>query len=280
MSFRGFQQRSAVRVSIVFLVTLVVWQHHSAHAQDLQINVHPVDVLLVTSFEQEDSLQLIAVSGGRVSREQEHATDGRYALRVDLDANPDGWPNIQFRLGDGKLPADWSSYVGLMFDVHIAAGPIKSYVVRIDADHDGQIAKAIHLLFPTGEPLHDFVLRFDRPKGAEAEALRLLTGIAGVALPPMQQANIPDREKITVFQIYVSRPDEKCDLYIDNVRLVRRYETDVPTTNIVDPFGQLALLDWPRKIHSVDDMLAYDREEQQWFETAHRLKNSATPTAG
>jgi hypothetical protein len=263
------------RLAIVIAIPLMAWASEhttTAHADDLAINVHATDADVVTSFEDDASLNLVAVTGGNVSRVKQHATDGDHALRVELNANPQGWPNIQLRLGGDAVPANWSAYVGIMFDMHFAKGPIQSCIVRVEAEHDGQTDKGTFRLSPTDESPDQFTLRFDRPKDMEAEALRLLNGIEGVKMPPSQQADLPHRENVTVFQIYVSRPQERCELYIDNIRLVRRFETDVPTENIIDPFGQLALLDWPGKVHSVDDMHALDRREQQWLDSAAPLE--------
>lgn len=250
-----------ISVAVILIANASLW------AGGLVINFKPADALRVTSFENEESLSLIGVSGGRVSRVKIHATDGEYALRVELDANVNGWPNIHFVLGSEKAPADWSKYQGIMFDVRATAGKKVSYAVRIDAEADGAESKAVNLLFPATTDQQTFMLRFDEPDDMESRVLGMLMGIEGVELPSMQKSDLRHRKSVKVFQIYASRPDEDCVLYIDNVQLIGRLESDVPTENIVDRFGQNALLDWPGKIHSVEQLKQYDREEAEWLET-------------
>ncbi len=117
----------------------------------------------------------------RVTRVRCHATEGSWALRVDLQ--PGKYPGITLR----DPPPDWSSYVQLVFDVELDDGPPLDLVVKIeDIEHDGEYYDRFHQKVRLSPGRHQVQVALTdvaaAPRGREMD----LRGIASLQLFTVQ----------------------------------------------------------------------------------------------
>lgn len=154
----------------------------------LLLTAQPFETGPVTSFETEGDQPFVA-SGAKIQRVEEHASDGKFALRVDVPgAAKDTWPGFILRAGDQP---DWSRYQLLTMDIWLS----------------GQ--ESIHLSF-----------RLDDLKGANVFGSdRLQPGWnKGWAVNLAGQAAQLDVTRIKQLLLYLRMPRRDATFYVDNVR--------------------------------------------------------------
>ena len=72
-------------------------------------------------FETNEDLARWKLNGIQVERVQEHATQGKWGLRVTYPKHAPGkppWPALQAWAATGAMPQDWTLYQDLVFDIH------------------------------------------------------------------------------------------------------------------------------------------------------------------
>ena len=140
------------------------------------------------SFETEKEASAWAASGTTTQRVEEHATDGRFALRVVFPGSQrDTWPGVTFRLAS---PQDWTPYAMLCMDVYNPGQNSLVLSLRVD-DAAGKSAFATAAAKP-GQQTLEFAL--------DGGAINL--GAVARIYP------------------YRRLPREESTLFIDNVRLM------------------------------------------------------------
>ena len=171
------------RLMIVVLAVLALVVGRLAGAEEKK-----PEPKLLNSFETEADAKAFTGSV-KAERVQEHATDGKWALKVFIPGSPkDTWPGLNY-----ALPVqDLSPYDVLSFDVYNPAEKPIDFAVRVDdASKQGQFvmlklkAKAVTTV--------DIWIKGLRPK--------------------------LDPTKITKIYPYRSKPHDDCTLYLDNFRL-------------------------------------------------------------
>jgi len=144
--------------------------------------------VLLGSFETVEEAGAWAASGTTIQRVEEHATDGRFALRVLFPGSQqDTWPGVTYRV---VPPQDWTPYAMLCMDVYNPGQDSVTLSLRID-DAAGKSAFATAAAKP-GQQTLEFAL--------DGGAINL--GAVARIYP------------------YRRLPREESTLFIDNVRLM------------------------------------------------------------
>ncbi|MCE9555813.1 MAG: VanZ family protein [Planctomycetes bacterium] len=157
---------------------------------------------LLASFESWHEPDRWWVNEADIERVAAHATDGLWALKVDL--HPGQYPGVAL----SEPPPDWSRYKELVFDIDVEpivkgddpAEPLELYVKLQDLHHNGE---------------HND--RFHRP-------LRLTPGRHEIRIPLSEVAAAPrgrrmDMTRMGMLQFFAIQPPERRTFYLDNVRL-------------------------------------------------------------
>ncbi|MCE9548086.1 MAG: VanZ family protein [Planctomycetia bacterium] len=159
----------------------------------------------LASFESFEELSRWSVQHGRITRVADHATDGRWAMRVDLEG-------FQQNGGDGKnveypgvaleeLPPNWTGYNELVFDIDVPPS-VRPLELNVKVDDRGQY--------------HDWNDRFER-------VLKLPAGHNEIRIPLEQLVTSGGRrldlDRISYLQFYLDKPAGHRTFYLDNVRL-------------------------------------------------------------
>lgn len=158
----------------------------------------------VASFEHELELSRWNFKSADATRSTEHATDGRWSLRVDL--LPGRYP------GAGLVwpYADWAGYDEIRFDAYLDPGPPLPLILKIqDEGHN-------HL----GED------RFQRRTMLQPGSTTVSVRLADVTSAP--RGRNMDLSRIQFVQWFTVRLDTARTLYLDNVRLLRDPAPRIP----------------------------------------------------
>lgn len=268
-----FEIRLCLRVGL--LVVLLPRLASVLGADAPTMGTRAIDVELVSSFERDGDLRKIAITSGKATLSRRHVIEGQSSLRIDFPAAPASWPNVALRLSEGLVPADWSDYEGLAFD---ACAPDFEGACAIRIKVDTSSLGRREYLYPVQLNSHTMLpisIFFDGgPRGPEAEALKLLRGIKGMPRARiLWKHRLSDRRRVMLFQLYLSRPNQPCTMFLDNIRLVRRFEAHAPASGIVDEFGQCAVVDWVGKIHGQAQLLEADKKEAELLANAPAMKD-------
>lgn len=174
---------------------------------------------------------------------------GQQMLKVDFEADPDGWPSIQIPAGI----TDWSGCLSgcdaLAMDVTNPDNAADCLVkVRIDDGSGNQ--KRYELIIPAGrtvsvaaalidyiDPLQDYGMLYGIP-----------SKYISMKLPMSQRDVVLNLSNMATISIFLSNPTMPKTLYIDNIRLLAGAMDRSRYTGIVDRFGQYSKVDWPGKI--------------------------------
>ncbi len=157
-----------------------VWQHWQ--------------VPVLASFESSSELLRWDGNRSRLARVQTHASEGNWALRVEL--RPGEYPGAAL-----DPPANWSRYEELRLDVFLDAGPPLPLIVKIE--------DRLHNLEPED--------RFDRLFQLEPGENHLRIPLADVAAAPRERAM--DLSQIAFMQIFTLDLEHPRTIYLDNIRL-------------------------------------------------------------
>lgn len=131
------------------------------------------------------------------SRVDEHATHGRYALRLDIEASK--WPGPMFTLPLGCR--DWRRARRLSFDLYVGEDqPLKLWVKILDQAQDGRASD-----------------RYEREFTLPAGATHFVISAEELREAPREREM--DLSRIRRFQLYTLDLPQPRTLYLDNLRL-------------------------------------------------------------
>ncbi len=148
----------------------------------------------LASFETWHELRHWSAREAEIARVAEHATDGRYALKIRL--GPGRYPGTAL-----VPPADWSAWSELTFDVWLAGTEPLPLVAKIaDARH-------------RGDPRDRFHQRFVLQPGFQQITVRL------PITERLRSGRYLDVRRIAMFQLFAVELDRPRILYLDNLRL-------------------------------------------------------------
>jgi agarase-like CBM domain-containing protein/glycosyl hydrolase family 42 (putative beta-galactosidase) len=203
------------------------------------------------SFEDESEVHAVKATGARVTRVDQHATEGKFALSVEFP--PSDEPQIEFTAGE--KPWDWKAQGSLCLDVTNPAEEAAAFSVEVtDAAGAKAIAKTF-LPLRTHESA-SFALPLNSPSPLEM-GMRGEPAIPGFRLLNGDHKTV-DVGRIAKLRIFAKKPEKNRTLVIDNIRLGPgvRYE------KMVDRFGQFGLEDWPGKLKSEQELSKRRSEEE------------------
>lgn len=150
---------------------------------------------VIATFESPTELFRWQSNRSTIGRVREHATEGTWALRIDLE--PSQHPGAAM----DSPPANWSGYEELLVDLFLADGPPVTLVVKVeDRWHN-----------------HDPSDRFERrfKLGPGPQTLRF--SLADIAAAPADREL--DLQNVSFVQFYVVQLTEPRTLYLDHIRL-------------------------------------------------------------
>jgi TolB-like protein len=132
-----------------------------------------------------------SAQGMEITRVTEHATDGRYALKVKVPATD--YPGVTF----SQLPGNWLNYKTLSMDVFFDGGDKPSTLLAIRIDDPR--SKDYDTTFNWDTQIHQGTNRIQVRISSVADAI--------------------DTGKIRALHVYIQDADREMAYYIDNLRL-------------------------------------------------------------
>jgi hypothetical protein len=219
---------------------------------------------LIASFESQEEIQKIKLLDARVTPVQEHATDGRQALKIEFE--PAARSGLLFPAGEQTW--DWRGYGALAMDLTNPSDQAIAFAVRLDDDlsaddaHHSRRGRAeigprqsVTYAFPLGptDPMEKGMRGGPPRPGMEP-------------FPYMTRARL-DEGHVTAFQITLDRPPAARTLIIDNIRLLPPVSYD----GIVDAFGQYTRGKWPGKVTDESELPRRRAEEESQIQAAPTL---------
>jgi hypothetical protein len=150
---------------------------------------------VIASFEDRLEMTRWNPHDASLTRERDRATDGQWALRVDIEAEK--YPGAAL-----KWPApDWSAYSKLVFDAACEEGRELELTVKVeDARHNNQPED-----------------RFQRRVLLSASMTRFEIPLAEIAALPSGRPM--DLSRVALLQFYARKPTAPRTFYVDNIRL-------------------------------------------------------------
>ena len=250
-------------MSHVFIATLVALFLTSGNANAPEQGA-PAETELIASFESSAELQRLKTIDAQVAPVQEHATEGKQALKIEFRATRK--PAVQFTAGG--QPWDWRTYGALAFDLTNPSGEEIGFGVRIEDDPTADDAKHSVSGHSTIGPRQS--LSYSYPLGP---TMPMENGMRGgppfPGIQPIIYASFKrvDEGHVTAFQIYLDRPSAPRTLILDNVRLL----PPISYEGIVDAFGQYTRADWPGKLKDESEFARRRAEEEAQIHAAPAL---------
>ena len=207
------------------------------------------DTRLVWSFENPAEIQKIKTTNSRVTRVQQHATDGRYAAQLDFEAADQ--PKIELS-PDAK---DFRPFASLALDVANPSQEPLSFVMELE---DASGAKTVaHTALPLGAgEAASFVLTLNSPPPLQM-GMRGEAAIPGLRLLA-EDHHAVDTAHIAVVRIYLNKPGIARTMVLDNIRLLPGLSYD----QIVDAYGQSAKEEWTGKLTHLSQFQSRRSEEE------------------
>jgi hypothetical protein len=250
-------------MSHVFIATLVALFLTSGNANAPEQGA-PAETELIASFESSAELQRLKTIDAQVAPVQEHATEGKQALKIEFRATRK--PAVQFTAGG--QPWDWRTYGALAFDLTNPSGEEIGFGVRIEDDPTADDAKHSVSGHSTIGPRQS--VSYSYPLGP---TMPMENGMRGgppfPGIQPIIYASFKrvDEGHVTAFQIYLDRPSAPRTLILDNVRLL----PPISYEGIVDAFGQYTRADWPGKLKDESEFARRRAEEEAQIHAAPAL---------
>jgi hypothetical protein len=180
------------------------------------------------------------------------------ALRIET-GHTEPWPGITLKAPQGKW--DLTLYQHVAVDVENVGGDAVTVYCRVDnpgADGaDNCVTENIKLKPETKDTLK--VKIFPVPWRL-SEPLNLI-GMRGA---PVHKSKI-DPANVTQLLLFVNRPDQDHAFTVDNISAGGHVEVlDAKTfLPFIGQFGQYIHKDWPGKTHSVEELIAHGRAEEE-----------------
>ena len=207
------------------------------------------DTRLLTSFETPADLQRIKTSDSHVTRVGLHATEGRYAARIDFDAADR--PQIELR----PEAADFRPFSSVALDVANPSEEPLSFSVEVE-DASGAKTVARSALALAAGAAASYALPLNSPPP-------LQMGMRGEAAVPGYRLLAEDHHPVDIahiaaIRIYLNKPGKPRSLILDNVRLIPGISYD----QIVDAYGQSAKEEWPGKLTRLSQFQSRRAEEE------------------
>ncbi len=209
----------------------------------------------VTSFENDEQMQLLAPRDTRIELVSQGVTDGSRALVVRFSAVQ--WPALFFR---SPQPWDLRLWGEIAVDVTNPEDQPVSFYLRVDddprADGTRYCRTGSSTLAPGETRTFSFPLAVINSQGYGMKGLPVWPGTTSFG---SNGSWTLDLSHIVQFQIFMSSPGRERTLILDNVRFRAGRSLD----NIVDRFGQYTGDDWPGKLYGEEDFAARREAEMQ-----------------
>lgn len=210
------------------------------------------------SFEKAPVASLEKLSGwnASVGRVASYASDGSYAVSVDVPANTTGYANYE-----RVSPLDLSDKGTLLADVY-NAGKQSASVQMIVEDASGKSVR-IDVVVPPQGWAHPCMMLSDRRKPASF-AIRDFPRVAPearmIAADSWADGN-PDLKTVRFIRMVVRGASSAQRIYFDNVRTTPFLKLDTLLKGWIDKYGQNARYDWEGKIKTDADLRAAKTDE-------------------
>jgi len=204
---------------------------------------------LICSFETPAEIRRIKTTGSRITRVEQHATEGRYAAWVDFEVAEQ--PGIELRLEAGDL----RPFGSLALDVTNPSDEPLTFTMEVeDASGARTVARTALPLGPGTSA--SFALTLNSPPP-------LQMGMRGEAALPgfrllSEDHHVVDTAHIAAIRLYLIKPGKPCSMMVDNFRLAPGISYD----RIVDAYGQFAKGEWPGKLTSLSQVRSRRSEEE------------------
>jgi len=225
-----------------------------------------VKSLKIASFESPEEIQRLRLTSVRVSQVQEHATDGRSALKVEFARG--GRPGLYFP--SGAKPWDWRQYGGLAFDLTNPSEEEIAFAIRIEdapaADDPKHNVSGGSTIGPRLTVSYVYPLGASMPMEHGMRGGPPAPGVEPFIYFPYRRVN---EGHITGFQFFLDHPAAAHTLILDNIRLL----PPVSYEGIVDAFGQYTRADWPGKVKDEADLARRRTEEEARVQAAPTLSD-------
>ena len=151
---------------------------------------------LLASFETPWELTRWSVRDCELKRVRAHATDGAWAIRIDMQTEV--YPGVEY----AEVPRDWTPYRELALDVTLDHPQSLSLIIKIyDEAHNQETTDRFH----------------------HVAELKKGMNVIRIALKDVENAPYKrrmDLSRIRVLQLFCVRPPAPARVYVDNIRLV------------------------------------------------------------
>jgi len=211
-----------------------------------------IQPLVLFNFNKGFDISSVVTSDAKVSLSEDEA------LRIET-GHQENWPGITLKAATGKW--DLSKYEYVSIDVKNTADKPVTVYCRLDnpgADGRKNCVTGNINLGPKQEgalmvPVFPTPWRLSEPVE--------LIGMRGA---PVHSGKI-DPANVTQLLVFVNKPKVDYTIDIDNIQALGQVTVlDARTFfPFIDGFGQFIHRDWPGKTHSVEQLIAYGRAEQQ-----------------
>jgi len=218
----------------------------------------------IASFESPDEIQKLKLTSALVTLVQEHATDGKQALRIQFERARS--PSVLFPAGD--QPWDWRAYGALAFDLTNPSDEEIGFGLRLDddpaADDSHHSVSGRATIGPRQSVSYSYPLGPTTPMANGMRGGPPFTGVEPIIYTSLSRV---DEGHITAFHLFLDRPPALRTLILDNLRLLPPISYD----GIVDAFGQYTRADWPAKLKDESEFARRRAEEEAQIQAAPTL---------
>lgn len=151
---------------------------------------------VISSFESRLELSRWTAQNSQLQRVREHATEGFWSLRVDLDTAP--FPGIALP----EVPPDWTAYDALALDVMLESPERLALIVKItDQAHNWDYDDRFHL------------------------QVNVSPGLNSIRIPLRDIEHLPngrrmDLRRMRMLQLFAIKPKAPARFYLDHIRLM------------------------------------------------------------
>jgi hypothetical protein len=211
------------------------------------------DTRLICSFENAAELQNVKTTNARITRIQQHATDGRYAAQVDFEAADPAKIEI--------TPApDFRPFASMALDVANPSQQPLSFAMEVEDAGGAKTAAHTALPLAAGDSA-SFALTLNSPPPLQM-GMRGEPSLPGFRLlaedhHPVDTAHIAVI-RIHLYQPGINKSGNARSMILDNIRLMPGLSYD----KIVDAFGQSARDEWPGKLTRASQFQSRRSEEE------------------
>ncbi len=214
---------------------------------------------ILTSFENDQELQILRPRNTRIEVVEQGVTDGAKALRIEFDAV--AWPSLWFSPAQAF---DLREFGEIQMDITNPMEEALVFRVRVDDDPRADGSRYCRTGGATIAPGETRTFSFPLKHAGGAEfGMKGLPSWPGARSLGSSGWWILDVSHIVAFQIFMGSPPGRKALIVDHVR----FGPAPPLEGIVDEFGQYAHADWPGKVYAHEEFAARREAESTDLES-------------